>query len=390
MAPRNALPRKRRFARLMTTAAAAAAVAAGLLSAPPAQALIGQTDAAPGRFPYFAELPSQCGGAMIDPQWMITAAHCAHAGTVGQDVRIGWTQNGIGSPIMTTVLEVHQAGGGMDVALVRVAPRPGVPTVALSPQPLPIGATYTSVAAGAGSNGRLGSAQFRLVDKDPAYWNAGVSVTGTASTCFGDSGSPAIVSTPEGDALIGVTYGSDAYWGGGDCVPGARSYNAAIAAPAIRAWIAGIVPAPDFAAAHRGSYVLRNVGSGQVLDLPGESSAVGTQVIQYPSNGGTNQQWRFSQKDGRTQLVSARSGMVLGVYGGTLNAGQAVVQWTDLGVADQKWSMNATADGHYTIVNENSRMALSVPGASQDAGAAVIQYPVTGGNEQKWDLIDIG
>jgi len=374
-----------RFGRLVAGVVIAGAASAGVLVATPAQALVGQEDAAHGRYPYYADLGG-CGGAMIDPQWMITASHCASDATVGRDVRIGWSQDGVGSPIMTTALEVRKGPAAMDVALVRIAPRPNVPTVALSNQPVPVGGIYTSVAAGTGSQGRLGTAQFRVTHKDASYWNAAVSVTGAASTCHGDSGSPAIVATPEGDKLAAVTYGVDGGWA---CPPGSVSYSAAMSAPKIRDWIASVVPSLDFAASHRSTYIVRNISSGQVLDIAGGSTAVGGRIIQYPSTGGTNQHWTFAQKDGRTQLVSASSGLVLGVYGGAVSAGQSVVSWTNLGVADQKWTFTATDDGHYTIVNENSKLALAVPGGSKAAETKIIQYPLTGGDEQKWDVIDI-
>jgi hypothetical protein len=42
------------------------------------------------------------------------------------------------------------------------------------------------------------------------------------------------------------------------------------------------------------SYELTNLGSGQVVDVAGSSTAAGATVDQWPTNGGANQEWTLS------------------------------------------------------------------------------------------------
>lgn len=43
-------------------------------------------------------------------------------------------------------------------------------------------------------------------------------------------------------------------------------------------------------------FYIKNVRSGKYLTLKGDSSAVGTQVIQYTYTGGNNQKWVFEYR----------------------------------------------------------------------------------------------
>ena len=53
---------------------------------------------------------------------------------------------------------------------------------------------------------------------------------------------------------------------------------------------------PRFASPAAGYYTVANQLSGMVLDVRNKSTADGAQIIQYPSNGGTNQQWSLIRK----------------------------------------------------------------------------------------------
>jgi arabinan endo-1,5-alpha-L-arabinosidase len=51
-----------------------------------------------------------------------------------------------------------------------------------------------------------------------------------------------------------------------------------------------------FASPAAGYYTVANQLSGMVLDVRNKSTADGAQTIQYPSNGGSNQQWSLVRK----------------------------------------------------------------------------------------------
>lgn len=145
----------------------------------------------------------------------------------------------------------------------------------------------------------------------------------------------------------------------------------------------------DFATSHLGVYAIRNVNSGQILDVNGGTVAQGAEVIQYPNVGSDNQQWTFRTHNGYTQLVNQRSSQVLAISGGLTNPGQPTIQWAANGGAEQDWRFHRTADGHYTIENANSHLVLAVAQGSTSAGARAIQWTDTGAAEQKWDLVKL-
>lgn len=144
-----------------------------------------------------------------------------------------------------------------------------------------------------------------------------------------------------------------------------------------------------FADTHPGTYQLRNVKSGQLLDVKDGSTQAGAAIIQWPSNGGDNQQWTFEAHNGHTRLVSKRSSDIVAVKDGATNTGQPLIQWAPTGTPDQEWDLQPTADGHYSVVNGKSGLVLAVQDGSTAAGAIALQTRPTGALDQEWDLIRV-
>ncbi|MGW6245306.1 extracellular catalytic domain type 1 short-chain-length polyhydroxyalkanoate depolymerase [Streptomyces roseolus] len=118
-------------------------------------------------------------------------------------------------------------------------------------------------------------------------------------------------------------------------------------------------------------------GAGKCLDVPGFSTANGTQTQIWDCHGGSNQTW--------TRTASKQ----LTVYGGTkcldgtgTTAGSAVAIRDCDGGTRQQWNLNA--DG--SLTNAGSGLCLDVAGAATTPGTKVQLWGCHGGGNQRWRL----
>jgi alpha-L-fucosidase len=137
-----------------------------------------------------------------------------------------------------------------------------------------------------------------------------------------------------------------------------------------------------------GTYRLVNRKSGKVMDVSDASSADGAAIIQWPSSGGTNQQWNLlPNADGSYRLVNVRSGKVLESPDNSTK-GAALDQSTDDGGDNQWWKLvPSQTSGYYRLVNVRNGWCADVQDAAITDGVKVIQWPTTDGSNQDWQLI---
>ncbi|MFJ3904621.1 lectin [Streptomyces sp. NPDC090025] len=125
--------------------------------------------------------------------------------------------------------------------------------------------------------------------------------------------------------------------------------------------------------------VLRGVGSGICLDVPGAVREPGTKMILWYCNGGPNQQWTYTaQKELRVY-----GDMCLDVdHGGTVG-NTPLILWPCNGGTNQKWNLNA--GGSVTPVD--SPLCLDVGGRATAAGSAVGLWYCNGEPNQRWQRL---
>jgi hypothetical protein len=142
-----------------------------------------------------------------------------------------------------------------------------------------------------------------------------------------------------------------------------------------------------------GSFTLANRKSNLLLDDYQWSKANGATVDQWDDNGGTNQRWTLTQTAFPT-LTSGRYSIqnnykeYLEIPGGSTASGTQADQWW---YADQSWHLwrFVAVSGGYRIINGNSGLALT--DTYPASGAALTQTPAAGGNNnQVWTLVPHG
>jgi alpha-galactosidase len=130
-----------------------------------------------------------------------------------------------------------------------------------------------------------------------------------------------------------------------------------------------------------------NVGSGQLLNIPGPTTATGTQLIQYPDDEHTNSQWKLTSTGAGGYTVTARSdGENVDVAGGSSAAGAAVVQSNAGSATSQQWQLVPEPDPNtpYRLVNGNSGGRIDVNNDSTSSGAGIVQWQDNGRTDQQW------
>jgi hypothetical protein len=136
-------------------------------------------------------------------------------------------------------------------------------------------------------------------------------------------------------------------------------------------------------------YHIVNRNSGDVLDITGASTANGGLADQWPTNGGTNQEWSFTAVNGGYKVINVNSNLLLDDPGGSKTTGTQLDQWNDTNGSNQWWNIVSAGNGYYYLVNQSSGLYADVTGFSTTNGAAVIQWSSTGGTNQQWSFVAV-
>ncbi|WP_367128491.1 pectate lyase [Saccharothrix sp. HUAS TT1] len=124
------------------------------------------------------------------------------------------------------------------------------------------------------------------------------------------------------------------------------------------------------AAVGAGTYTVKNVGSGQCLDVPNASSSSGVQLQQASCGSGSSQRWTLTAVSGGFRIASAATGLCVGVRDSSTSAGKVIEQQSCSGSAGQTWSLTESGSD-YRVVNPNGGKCMNTKDNSTAAGALV-------------------
>lgn len=137
-------------------------------------------------------------------------------------------------------------------------------------------------------------------------------------------------------------------------------------------------------------YTIKNLFSGKLMDIRGEYTSDGTDIIQYSSNNGQNQQWKFVDAgNGYYKIVSRLTGKVVCVTDGSLDNKAKLSQATDTGADNQLWKFVDLQGGVYKIINKKSGKQIDVPGSSTSNSTILIQYDNNESPNQLWNITKV-
>lgn len=136
-------------------------------------------------------------------------------------------------------------------------------------------------------------------------------------------------------------------------------------------------------------YVISNVHSGLVIDLPSGNTEDGTGIHQWARNAGSNQEWRITDLgNGYCKIVSmADERKCIAVSAPTAEDGADIVLQSYTGAENQQWKLQSLG-GLYAILSRcsNDTGCLDVYEWSTENGGVIKQWNSWGGECQLWAI----
>jgi len=138
-----------------------------------------------------------------------------------------------------------------------------------------------------------------------------------------------------------------------------------------------------------GDYIIENVASHMVLDIPDASTTASTAIQLWTLNGTQAQQFHIArQSDGSYEIKNLGSKMNLDVRKGSRDSGAVIQQYTVNHTPAQRWYIYHVGSSMATVIfiNAGSGLALDVVKNRTVKGAAIQQYTPNTTNAQSWLL----
>jgi hypothetical protein len=369
------------------------------------QPIVGGSPATPSDFPYFVTVGLAgmgfgpgCGGSVIAPGWILTAAHCV-AGGPNQFVNF-LTGGMIAGPVTPHPLYNGDGGNGHDLALVHVDPAATATTT-----PIQVGAPGTAVDYAAGTPatvvgvGRTSwtgpSGAFRFTDTqlrsdddmagiyDPWYWFGswidelmiGAGDSGH-TVCKGDSGGPLVVGRSSGRPVeVGVAAQTNTTALGDDGCTEPGVFDE-LSGPQL-AWVASVVP----------DVAKRWDGCTTASGAPGHfKPSWGTSPLFGP-NRDVGYYWRLPCVGNALRMVQIRhSQLCANMLPTNVTNSDLLVQGTCLGHDYDLFEVSPGDNGFYRLYVAATSKCLAISDESTQLRANVRQDDCTGGENQQFEL----
>ena len=136
-----------------------------------------------------------------------------------------------------------------------------------------------------------------------------------------------------------------------------------------------------------GTFHIINRNSGKYLDVQSDSTADSAGIVQYSSNGRSDQEWTFADAgSGYCKIINVNSGKLLNIPGPTTTKGTQLIQYHDDGGSNSQWQLNASG-GYYTIVSRYDGQYIDVKNDSTSNNAAIVQWTSNGQADQQWQIV---
>lgn len=130
-------------------------------------------------------------------------------------------------------------------------------------------------------------------------------------------------------------------------------------------------------------YVITSTLSSLAVDVSGGSTGSGAAVIQWPRNGGQNQEWTLTSGSYGWQIVNYNSNLCLSLVSAAGGAGTSLVQYPCVDQPYMEWTFEGANTNTANIIrNAASRQVVDIPGGSGTWGTQLDQWPGNGGPNQ--------
>ena len=139
-----------------------------------------------------------------------------------------------------------------------------------------------------------------------------------------------------------------------------------------------------------GNYELQSAASKLSLGVQDSSTANSAAIVQNADTAADGSSWSFvPESNGYYEIKNVHSGQLLNISASSGKLGALAVQWPAGSIAggNDQWMPAKNADGTWSFYNRNSQLALDDPAGSITAGTQFEQWAPNDNTGQKFNLI---